>query len=328
MRGITSCYNEHAIRVSDLYCSRPSNSNHSYIVPKFNNPSIQNSVTNTYKLNHHKQFLITLTWTKKLIGQGFIINITNNNTFSDSDSVSVSSSSSSSGSGSDYVNVISKFNSNPPLLLMKNRGTETFQFQNFEVKLLWDISEAKYEEGPEPVNGFYVMVLVNSELGLFLGDKEEESLKKNHGAKFSMVSRIERFSGTSVYSTKAKFSESGNSHEILIKNGVEDEGSKSNVLCLFMDKKMVFKVKRLKWNFRGNQTIFVDGLVVDLMWDLHDWIFNLSDDNNNSDSAVFLFRTRSGLDSRLWLEEKNLQKQNEQDRIGFSLLICGCKKPN
>ncbi|CAJ2632408.1 unnamed protein product [Trifolium pratense] len=310
MRGLTSCYNEHAIRVSDLYCSRPSNSTHSYLVPKLNNPSTQNSVTNTYKLNHHKQFLITLTWTKKLIGQGFIINITNNNTFSDSDSVSSSSSDS---------------NNNPPLFLMKNRGTETFQFQNFEVKLFWDLSEAKYD-GPEPVNRFYVMVLVDSELGLFLGDKEDESLKKNHGVKFSMVSRSERFYGTSVYATKAKFCESGNFHEILIKCGVEDEGSKSNVLCLFMDKKMVFKVKRLKWNFRGNQTIFVDGLVVDLMWDLHDWIFNLSDDNNNSDSAVFLFRTRSGLDSRLWLEEKNLQKQKEQDRIGFSLLICGCKK--
>ncbi|KAI5425585.1 hypothetical protein KIW84_031410, partial [Lathyrus oleraceus] len=107
--------------------------------------------------------------------------------------------------------------------------------------------------------------------------------------------------------------------------GVED-GSKSHSLCLFMDKKMVFQVKRLKWNFRGNQTIFVDGLVVDMMWDLHDWIFNHH--SNDSVSCVFMFRTRSGLDSRLWLEEKNLQKEKEQDRIGFSLLICGCKKPD
>ncbi|AES81973.1 hypothetical protein MtrunA17_Chr7g0265801 [Medicago truncatula] len=311
MRGITSCYNEHAIRVSDLYCSRPSNS----IIPKLNNLSIQNSVTCIYKLNFisiQQQFLITLTWTKKLIGQGFIINIT---------------------SDSDYVNVFSKFNGNPRLLLKQNKGTDTFQYQNFEVKVLWDLSDAKYDEGPEPVNGFYVMVLVNSELGLFLGDKEEDSLenledKKNHDAKFSMVSRSERFYGTSVYATKAKFSETGISHDILIKCGVEEEGStsKSHMLCLFMDKKIVFKVKRLKWNFRGNQTIFVDGLVVDMMWDLHDWIFNPS--NIDSVSAVFMFRTRSGLNSRLWLEEKNLQKQKEQDRIGFSLLICGCKNPD
>ncbi|KAL5060176.1 hypothetical protein RYX36_031780 [Vicia faba] len=300
MRGITSCYKEHAIRVSDLYCSRPSNSNHSYLVPKLNNnPSTQNSVTCIYKLSIQKQeLLITVTWTKKLIRQGFIINI-----------------------DSDFVNVISK-----------NRGAETFQFQIFEVKLIWDLSTARYDEGPEPVEGFYIVVLVNTELGLFLGDKDKEeelSLqeKKTHGARITMVSRSERFSGTSVYATKAKFSETGILHEIMIKCGVED-GSKSNILCLFMDKKMVFQVKRLKWNFRGNQTIFVDGLVVDMMWDLHDWIFNYHS-NESAVSCVFMFRTRSGLDSRLWLEEeKNLQKQKEQDRIGFSLLIYGCKKPD
>jgi hypothetical protein len=33
-------------------------------------------------------------------------------------------------------------------------------------------------------------------------------------------------------------------------------------------------VKQLQWNFRGNQTIFVDNLLVDLMWDVHDWFFN------------------------------------------------------
>ncbi|CAK8544018.1 unnamed protein product [Lathyrus sativus] len=296
MRGITSCYNEHAIRVSDLYCSRPSNPNHSYLAPKLNNnPSIQNSVTCIYKLSiQNQELLITVTWTKKLIRQGFIINV-----------------------DSDFVNVISK-----------NRGDETFRLQTFQVKLTWDLSTARYDEGPEPVEGFYIIVYVNSELGLFLGDKEDESSlqeKKTHGARISMVSRSERFSGTSVYATKAKFSETGILHEILIKCGVED-GSKSHALCLFMDKKMVFQVKRLKWNFRGNQTIFVDGLVVDMMWDLHEWIFNHH--SNDSVSCVFMFRTRSGLDSRLWLEEKNLQKEKEQDRIGFSLLICGCKKPD
>jgi hypothetical protein len=58
-------------------------------------------------------------------------------------------------------------------------------------------------------------------------------------------------------------------------------------------------VKRLQWNFRGNQIIFVDNLLVDLMWDVHDWFFNLA-----SRYAVFMFCMRSGFDSRLWLEEK------------------------
>ncbi|KAI4349014.1 hypothetical protein L6164_009671 [Bauhinia variegata] len=135
-----------------------------------------------------------------------------------------------------------------------------------------------------------------------------------------MVARSERFSGsTSVYSTKAQFCEAGIDHDILIKCGAEGEGSKGDVLSVSIDDKTIFQAKRLRWNFRGNQAIFVDGLLVDMMWDVHDWIFN-----SNSGSAVYMFRTRSGLDSRLWLEEKNL----ENDKFGFSLLICACKKPD
>jgi hypothetical protein len=47
-----------------------------------------------------------------------------------------------------------------------------------------------------------------------------------------MVSRSERFYGTrQCLCNKGKVFETGNSHEILINCGVEDEGSKSNVLC-------------------------------------------------------------------------------------------------
>ncbi|KAK7337191.1 hypothetical protein VNO77_17753 [Canavalia gladiata] len=300
MRGIASCYNEHAIRVSDSYCSRPSND--AYVCPKLNPSTTRDSVTCIYKVNLVKtqqQLFITLTWTKKLIGQGFNITITSSQ------------------------HSPSKFNSRQ---LRKSKGNETFHSHNFQVQVLWDLSVARYEEGPEPVSGFYVVVLVDSELGLNLGDNKEieELLGLDVKApKFCMVSRSEEFSGSAVYATKAKFSETGIAHDILIKCGVEEEGSNSkshHVLSVCVDKKTMFQVKRLRWNFRGNQTIFVDGLVVDMMWDVHDWIFN-----HNSASAVFMFRTRSGLDSRLWLEEKTLQTHKEHDRIGFSLLICACK---
>jgi len=199
---------------------------------------------------------------------------------------------------------------------------------------LWDLSNAKYESGPEPVQGFHVVIIIDSEIGLVLGDTAEETVVSKRRdfrsnnininkalAKVSLLSRREHCSGNTLYTTKAQFSDTGTWHDVMIRCGVEKENEglfKSPVLCVCIDKKTVIRVKRLQWNFRGNQTIFVDGLLVDLLWDVHDWFFNPS-----SGYAVFMFRTRSGMDSRLWLEEKNAHK--DKDRVEFSLLIYACK---
>lgn len=209
--------------------------------------------------------------------------------------------------------------------LRKKKGNKVIESANSQIEVFWDLSNARYDSGPEPVEEFYVLVMIDSELGLFLGDMAEEAVAKkfktgNVAAKFSLVSRREHCSGNTLYSTKAQFSATGIVHDILIRCSSENEGFKHPVLSVYIDKKMVMRVKRLQWNFRGNQTIFTDGLLVDLMWDVHDWFFNPA-----SGFAVFMFRTRSGFDSRLWLEEKMDQK--DQDRIEFSLLIYASKSP-
>lgn len=299
MRSIATCYSEHALTVSDSYCSGPSNQ--AYLTSKLT-PSIPNEVMCIYKaeLSTEKQLLITLTWRNSLTGQGLTVNVGENP-------------SSQSKLGSSFHQQ-----------LQKNKGTKTFQFYNYKIEVLWDISTAKYDKGPEPINGFYVIVLVDAELGLVLGDKDDDlDVKKTKTgipkAKFSLVCRSEHCSGNAVYSTKAKFCDTGTAHDIVIKCEREDEGSKSSVLSVFIDKKVIFRVKRLRWNFRGNQAIFLDGMLVDMMWDVHDWFFNPT-----SGYAIFMFRTRSGFHSRLWLEEKILEHKG-QERAEFSLLICACK---
>ncbi|KAJ6364875.1 hypothetical protein OIU76_029784 [Salix suchowensis] len=251
MRSIAACYSEHAIKISDSYCSGPSN--HAYLSQNCS-PSIPDSVSCVYKVKLSTQ----------------------------------------------------KAPLDHPRLARQIR--------------------------PQPVRGFYVVVMVDSELGLVLGDTDNEEVRKKclmektAPLRPSLVSRSEHFSGKTTYSTKAQFSDTGTTHDILIKcGGDEEDGSKNPVLSVWIDDKETFQVKRLRWNFRGNRIIFLDGLLVDMMWDLHQWFFK-----EQSGRAVFMFRTRSGLDSRLWLddevEKKNLEHEG-RDRPGFSLLISARKNP-
>ncbi|KAL7096680.1 hypothetical protein ACP275_10G094500 [Erythranthe tilingii] len=317
MKNIAICYNEHAIKVSDSYCSgggssKQGNSSQSIA------PSIQNAVTCIYRVDQYttkkkkKYFLIRLTWCNTLQKKGFSIAV--------------------------CENAFSAF-SKTCTVVRKEYGQETFESSSLIMDVFWDLRVAKYGSGPEPVAGFYVVVLANSEVSLILGDMEQEILEikkrvlETRVSRFTLVSRIERFSGnnnhknnnyyTGVYATRAKFSETGNWHEILIK--CTGDKYQDLEMCVCIDKKSVIEVKRLGWNFRGNDTVFVDGLLVDFMWNVHDWLFSPM-----KGYAVFLFRTRRGADSRLWLEDKiNFDEKqlidDEQEKVGFSFLICACK---
>ncbi|KAL3850331.1 hypothetical protein ACJIZ3_012213 [Penstemon smallii] len=300
MRDFASCFSEYAVEISDTSCSNYSNN--SCISPN-SIPSIQNTVTCLYRTNlissQKKQILIKLTWSKNTLSQGLNI------TFDEDPTTTF------------------KLNTNSRLF-RKLKGTKSFDFHNSKVDIFYDLYSAQYESGPEPVNGYYILIAIDSELGLILGDmySQEALLKKlkigTRVGKLSLISRQEHFSGNTLYSTKARFCDSGSAHDILISCSGENEGVKGPVLSVSIDKKMVIRVKRLQWNFRGNQTIFLDGLLVDLMWDVHDWFYN-----PGSGYAVFMFRTRSGMDSRLWLEEKLVKK--DEDKVDFSFMIYACK---
>ncbi|GMN56255.1 hypothetical protein TIFTF001_025372 [Ficus carica] len=314
MRDIVSCFSENAIDVSHPSCS--SYSNTKCIIPS-QTPSLQNAVTSVYKivLSNQNRFLVKVTWYNNNSVQGLSI-----------------------GFGDNSLSAF-KLNINSRLF-RKKKGTKVFDSCASKAELFWDLSNAKFDQNPEPVEGFYLVLTFDSEIALVLGDMADDALmkkiktEKNQIAKACLVSRQEHCSWkNTLYSTKARFCETGVFHEIQIKCSGENDGLKHPVLLVSIDKKTVIRVKRLQWNFRGNQTIFVDGLVVDLLWDVHDWFFNHNNSASSSNStssssgcyAVFMFRTRSGMDSRLWLEEKLAHNKDQHDGLEFSLLIYACK---
>ncbi|KAG6430550.1 hypothetical protein SASPL_108620 [Salvia splendens] len=287
MKNIAICYSEHAIKVSDSYCSGAShhttNTSSSLSAP----PSIQTAVASIYKvkLSNETQFLIRISWCTP--NPAFSITI------------------------SDHPFSAPKLSRNFKIP-RRQRGSESLQSCGLTADVLWDLRRARFGPGPEPVSGFYMAVLVNSELALTLGDMEhelEEVTKLSGPKKFSLISRGERLSGGGVYAARGRFSEGGAWHDIVIR-------LRGGMLSVEVDGKSVIEVKRLQWNFRGNQSIFLDGLMIDLMWDVHDWMLKPS-----SGCAVFLFRTRTGSDSRLWLEDTHFH-------LAFSFLVFASKNPD
>lgn len=303
--GLISCYSELAVQVSEkTSCSNYKTVSNS-VSPNLI-PSIQTTVTNLYKttLSTGVDHLITVTWCRNAATQGLQIN-----------------------SGDDVTSGF-RLNTNSRLF-RKKRGNKVFEINGVKFEVFYDLSAAGYGVGAEPVDGYYVLIMVGSEVGLCLGDMSAVKKVKNikEIANFYLVSRREHFYGNTLYSTRVQFSDAGSLHDVMIQCTGEYNGVKSPVLSVCIDKRVVIRVKRLQWNFRGNQTVFVDGLSIDLMWDVHDWFFNSGSESGSgsgsgSGHAVFMFRTRNGLDSRLWLEEKVKTKEEKKE---FSLFIYATK---
>ncbi|XP_022970329.1 uncharacterized protein LOC111469324 [Cucurbita maxima] len=315
MRDFVSCFSENAVNISNPSCSSYSNAAAAVVSLPSPSPSssVKTAVTSLYATTlsaAQSHLMISVAWTKTHSSQSLAINFTQSPT-----------------AIAFHLDTTVRF-------FKKNKGSKSYDFQSYKIEILWDLAAAIYDGGPEPISGFYVLVTIDSEIALVLGEipvsSRPYSLKTTMAAdpearKCWLISRTEHCSGNTLFSTKAKFSENGVFHEISIRCGGDDDGGKRKQpgLWVWIDKKAVIRVKRLQWNFRGNQSIFVDGLLVDLLWDVHDWFFGSA----MNGFAVFMFRRRSGLESRLWLEEekKMIPHNDIQKSLDFSLLIYASK---
>ncbi|KAL9247401.1 hypothetical protein vseg_020837 [Gypsophila vaccaria] len=331
MRDMVRCLSEHAVKVSETGCVNNGAAANA-VRP---NPAVQNAVVSVYRarvVSSQKPLLITVTWCRNpqlgQAGGGLIIDF-------------------------DHCNQMFRLNNTQSRLFRKKKGQKSFQMSNSSSKidLFWDLSLASYDQHsghPEPVDGYYILVSIDANLALSLGDLAEDAASKRQllnsqvPTPSALVSRTEHYSGnTLLCATRAQFCQSAVAHDIVISCSSRHSHSHSHshsqqtqqqqqqqqpVMQVCIDKKTVIKVRRLQWNFRGNQTVFVDGLLIDMMWDVHDWYFNPV-----SGIAVFMFKIRSGGESsRLWLLDDHhfLHKNHTHDHsLDFSLLLYATKIP-
>ncbi|CAN6463941.1 unnamed protein product [Victoria cruziana] len=302
MRDFPSCFGENGVQVADSSSSSSSGGRQ----------TAQNLVTCVYQSNLcGRSCLITVTWSKSLMGQGMSVGI------DDATSQSVCK-----------VDI-------KPWLFSKRKGCKTLEVDGRnKVDIYWDLSSARFGSGPEPLDGYYLALVVDCEMVLLLGDLRKEAYRKtNAGSPDSspvFVAKREHIFGKRVYCTKAQFCDNGQVHDVVIE--CETEGLGEPCLTIRIDKRTVMQVKRLAWKFRGNQTILVDGLPVEVFWDVHNWLFS-----QGAGSAVFMFQTSLSAE-KLWSSQNfsdssaalrwsgsQTIRERQSQALGFSLILYAWK---
>ncbi|KAK4420866.1 hypothetical protein Salat_2037100 [Sesamum alatum] len=77
-------------------------------------------------------------------------------------------------------------------------------------------------------------------------------------------------------------------HSIIIESALS--GPYDPEMWISVDGMESIRVPNLHWRFRGNETILVDDLRVQILWDVHDWLYN----GNHSGVGIFVFRRDAG----------------------------------
>ncbi|XAR71025.1 hypothetical protein NMG60_11028105 [Bertholletia excelsa] len=200
-----------------------------------------------------------------------------------------------------------------PFIFWKKHGSKKLCIDSptsKTIQVFWDLSRAKFGSRPEPQSGYYIAVVADGEMALLAGDSSDEAYAKTRAAKPSrpqlMVLRREHVYGNKLYNTKANFG--GQTRNLTIDCRVGEDPR----LYFSVDGKRVLQVKHLKWKFRGNERIEVDGIYVQVSWDVYNWLFEDDEDGY----ALFMFKfEKLGFDE----EEDYLNQFNEKNNNGMVL---------
>ncbi|KAK2997828.1 hypothetical protein RJ639_025555 [Escallonia herrerae] len=166
-----------------------------------------------------------------------------------------------------------------PWYFWRKQGSKRFLVDGRPVDIFWDLKAAKFHGETEPSTDYYVAVVSNEEVVLLLGDLKKDAYRKT-GCRPSLidpilVSRKEHVFGKKKFLTRVKFHEKGRLHEISIEcknrggnNGVDPE------MEIRIDGHLVIHIKHLQWKFRGNESIHLNKVRIEVYWDVHDWLFS------------------------------------------------------
>ncbi|KAK9278627.1 hypothetical protein L1049_028200 [Liquidambar formosana] len=211
--------------------------------------------------------LITITWCKNLLLHGLSVSV----------------------EGPDGENHYTCKVELKPWYFWRKQGSKRFIVEGKPVDIFWDLKAAKFHGETEPNSEYYVAIVCDEEVVLLLGDLKKDAYRKTRCRPALidpiLVSRKEHIFGKKKFCTKVKFHEKGRFHEISIEcNNRSSHGGNMNhsnsvggidpEMEIRIDGHLVIHVKHLQWKFRGNESIHINKVRVEVYWDVHDWLFS------------------------------------------------------
>ncbi|KAJ4833418.1 hypothetical protein Tsubulata_016410 [Turnera subulata] len=156
------------------------------------------------------------------------------------------------------------------------KGLKSFDVDGKRVDVYWDFRQAKFSSNPEPSSDYYVAMVYEEEVVLLIGDLEKDAFKRIK-KRPSVVDPVllckkENVYGKRSFCTKAMLHNGRAEHDVAIEFSLSGLGDPE--MWISVDGYEVIHVMNLHWRFRGNENVTFNDVVVEIFWDVHDWVYN------------------------------------------------------
>ncbi|KAL2945009.1 Histidine biosynthesis bifunctional protein HisIE [Bienertia sinuspersici] len=170
------------------------------------------------------------------------------------------------------------------------KGLKSLNIDESErVDIFWDFKAVKFSTNPEPSSNYYVAIVSDKQVVLLLGDSKNEAYKRTMARPSpvapTLLHKEEVLYGNNCFHTQVLLDDGPKEHNIVIENPSKRPDEPE--LRISIDGRVVVRVMHLTWRFRGNETVLVNNVAVQIFWDVHDWLFSCS---AGSGHGLFIFK--------------------------------------
>lgn len=168
------------------------------------------------------------------------------------------------------------------------KGLKSFEIEGARLDIFWDFRHAKFSTSPQPCSGYYVALVYKKEVLLLLGDLVNDAYARTKSKpspqEATLLCKKENVHGKKLFCTRAMLEEGKPEHDVVIETSLS--GPDDPEMWISIDGMLASRIMNLNWKFRGNEIVMVNNLPVQILWDVHDWLFN----DLGSGPALFIFK--------------------------------------